>query len=117
MFNKIGESKNSTCYLGRKKKSIQYFCIKSVNKSQKAAVSNEVKNMHALDHPNIVKFFSWYETTNHIWLILEHCSGGDLRTLLNQDKRLPENSIRAFSSDIRAALQYVFLMIFLTIYY
>jgi serine/threonine-protein kinase ULK4 len=81
--------------------------VKSVDQAQKGLVSNEVKIMHTLDHPNVVKFHNWYETTNHIWQILEHCSGGDLRTLLTQDKILPEPSIRAFSSDIRAGLQYL----------
>jgi serine/threonine-protein kinase ULK4 len=70
-------------------------------------LQNEVKAMYILDHPNIVKFFSWYETTNHIWVIIEHCSGGDLKSLLNQDKRLPEDSIRAFSTDVRAGLLFV----------
>ncbi|KAA6384944.1 MAG: putative Serine/threonine-protein kinase RUNKEL [Streblomastix strix] len=107
VFNKIGEGRHSTCYLGRRKQSISYFCVKSVDKSQKEMISNEVKMMHMLEHPNIVRFFNWYETTNHIWLILEHCSGGDLKTLLHQDKILPEISIRAFSADIRAALQFL----------
>jgi serine/threonine-protein kinase ULK4 len=113
IFNPIGKSKHSTCYLGRKKQSIQYYCLKSVDKTQKDLFQNEVKAMYSLDHPNVVKFFSWYETTNHIWVIIEHCSGGDLKTLLTQDKKLPEDSIRAFSADIRAGLQFFELFIFM----
>lgn len=40
--------------------------------------------MHALDSPNILKFYAWYETTNHLWLILEYCVGGDLMSLISQ---------------------------------
>jgi serine/threonine protein kinase len=40
--------------------------------------------MHALDHENILKFFAWYETQNHLWLVLEYCVGGDLLTILRQ---------------------------------
>jgi len=62
--------------------------------------------MHNLDHVNILKFINWYETGNHIWLILEYCSGGDLRKLIAQDARLPEASVRAFTADVRAGLQF-----------
>lgn len=48
-----------------------------------------------------------YETTNHLWLILEYCVGGDLVSLLEQDKRLPENSVHDFGRDLVVALQYL----------
>ena len=44
----------------------------------------QVRTMHALDSPNILKFYAWYETTNHLWLILEFCVGGDLMSLISQ---------------------------------
>lgn len=46
-----------------------------------------------------------YETTNHLWLILEYCVGGDLMSLLRQDVRLPESSIHDFGRDMVVALQ------------
>jgi serine/threonine-protein kinase ULK4 len=61
--------------------------------------------MHALDHENILKFFAWYETQNHLWLILEYCVGGDLLGLLRQDVTLPEASIAAFGRDLLVALR------------
>lgn len=74
-------------YKGRKKKTIIYYAIKSVEKSQKPRVLQEVRTMHALDHNNLLKFYAWYETTNHLWLILEYCSGGDLMSLLKQVRK------------------------------
>lgn len=107
IYEKIGKGKHSVVYKGRKKKSIQYHAIKSVDKSQKARVLQEVRTMHALDHKNILKFFAWYETTNHLWLILEYCVGGDLMSLLRQDVRLPESSIHDFARDMVVALQFL----------
>uniref|UniRef100_A0A7S0S6G9 Protein kinase domain-containing protein n=1 Tax=Chlamydomonas leiostraca TaxID=1034604 RepID=A0A7S0S6G9_9CHLO len=107
IYEKIGKGKYSTVYKGRRKKTIQYYAIKSVDKSQKARVLQEVRTMHALDHKNILKFFAWYETTNHLWLILEYCVGGDLNTLLRQDVRLPESSVHDFGRDLVVALQYL----------
>jgi serine/threonine protein kinase len=40
-----------------------------------------------------------YETRNHIWLIMEYCTGGDLLNLLLQDTKLPEKSIVVFGAS------------------
>lgn len=48
-----------------------------------------------------------YETTNHLWLILEYCVGGDLMSLLRQDVRLPESSVHDFARDLVTALQFL----------
>mgnify|MGYP003876893621 CR=1 FL=1 len=50
--------------------------------------------MHKLRHPNTLKFYNWYATRSHVWLILEYVTGGNLHTLLEQDKRLPESVIK-----------------------
>ena len=39
-----------------------------------------------MNHFNILKFYNWYETRNHLWIIFEYCSGGDLMQLIEQDK-------------------------------
>ena len=65
-------------YKGRKKQTIQYDAVKSVSKARKPRVLQEVRAMHALAHPSVLAFHAWYETANHLWLVLEYCVGGDL---------------------------------------
>lgn len=43
IYEKIGKGKHSVVYKGRKKKTIQYYAVKSVEKSQKARVLQEVR--------------------------------------------------------------------------
>ena len=38
----------------------------------------KVKIFNNLNHPNILKFYNWYETRNHLWIIFEYCAGSDL---------------------------------------
>ncbi|MQL74266.1 hypothetical protein Taro_006616 [Colocasia esculenta] len=105
IYEAIGRGKHSVVYKGRKKKTIEYYAVKSVDKSQRSKVLRAGKILHKLDHPNILKFYNWYETSGHLWLILEYCVGGDLMNLLGQDKKLPEDAIHDLAFDVVAALQ------------
>lgn len=99
----------SVVYKARQKKTINYAAVKCVDKFHKAKVSNEVRILNMLDHPNILKFYNWYETNNHYWIIIEYCSGGDLMNLLMQDQSLPEETVHLFSLDLVRGLQYELL--------
>ncbi|CAA0834795.1 Protein kinase family protein with ARM repeat domain [Striga hermonthica] len=107
IYEAIGRGKYSTVYKGRKKKTIEYYAIKSVDKSHRSKVLQEVRILHTLDNSNVLKFYSWYETSAHLWLVLEYCVGGDLMTLLQQDGKLPEDSVHDLALDLVKALQYL----------
>jgi serine/threonine-protein kinase ULK4 len=81
-----------------------------VDKFHKQKVINEVKILNMLHHPNILRFYNWYETSNHYWIIIDYCSGGDLMNFLAQDYSLPEETVRLFGTDIVNGLQYVITM-------
>lgn len=52
----------------------------------------------------ILSFTAWYETTNHLWLVLEHCVGGDLRALLKHDAPLPERTVSQLAYGLCSAV-------------
>lgn len=106
IYEEIGKGRYSVVYKGRKKQTIDYVAVKSVDKSHKQKVFNEVKILSLLDHPNTMKFYNWYETNNHYWIILEYCSGGDLLSLLLTDKKLPEETVHDFGYDLVNGLQF-----------
>lgn len=95
IYEKIGRGMYSDVFKGRKKKTIEYYAIKSVALSQKRRVHQEVclrcyscrrspaecalrqiatdrclhfqvKTIHGLEHANILRFYSWY-AENTCW--------------------------------------------------
>ena len=57
-------------------------------------VQREVALTHTLNHPNVVRFLSWYSTKGHVWLVVELCAGGSLDLVLRQDRRLPPAAVK-----------------------
>ena len=41
-------------------------------------VKEEIAILRTLDHPNIVKYHDFYETTKNFFIITEFCAGGEL---------------------------------------
>ncbi|KAM3146228.1 hypothetical protein pb186bvf_001573 [Paramecium bursaria] len=108
IYEEIGKGKYSVVYKGRKKKTIEYTAVKSLEKSRREKLLNEVKMFNGLKHPNILKFHHWYETKNHLWVILEYCPGGDLMSLIEADKKgLQEQIVLKFIKDIAQGLMYL----------
>lgn len=107
IYEQIGRGKHSTVYKSRRKQTIQYFAVKSVSKQQKSRVLQEVRVLHSLKHESVLRFHAWYETSNHLWLILEYCVGGNLHTLLRQDGALPEASVHDFARALAKALRFL----------
>lgn len=92
---------------GRKKKSIEFFILKSFEKIRKPFVLNEVRVLESLRHKQIITYQNWYETKNHFWIIYEYLSGGDLSNLIKQDNGLPEPMLRVIARMLIDGIQYI----------
>jgi len=103
----IGRSKHVMVYKGHKKKTIQFYALKCVDKTQKNKIMREVRFLHRLHTPYAVHFYEWFETANHLWLILELCPGNRLLDLLQADLKLPEQSVHTLALNLLAALQFL----------
>ncbi|XP_052731851.1 uncharacterized protein LOC108330412 isoform X2 [Vigna angularis] len=71
---------------------------------------SKVRIHSELRHRNVVELCDWYKTSHHTGLILEHCVGGDLLTILQQlhkDSMLSEESIHDLAYDMVKALQFL----------
>ena len=80
------------------------MAVASVDKARRPRVLRSVRAMHALTHPNVVTFHAWYETSNHLWLILEYAAGGSLAALVAADGALPESAACDLGAGVAAGL-------------
>ena len=103
----ISQSAHSVIHKGRRKHALEFVAIKSTAKSMRQQLMEEIRLLHAINHENVVRFHSWYETGNHLWVVSEFCAGGSLRQLLGQDGALPESTVLSLGLDVLAALERV----------
>ncbi|XP_063719396.1 serine/threonine-protein kinase ULK4-like [Symsagittifera roscoffensis] len=107
LYDEIGRGENTIVYKGRRKGTINFVAIYCIEKCMRAEITNRVRLTHELTHENVVAFHEWYETSNHLWIVVELCTGGTLKQVIEQDQHLPENCIRKFGRCILRALYYV----------
>ncbi|PSC68021.1 serine threonine-kinase ULK4 isoform B [Micractinium conductrix] len=103
----IGRSRASKVYKARLKQSLEYVAVKACAKDAKPRVLQEVKVLNSMTHPHMLRFHTWYETQNHLWVILEYCVGGDLLALLRSDGQLPEPSVLRLGRDLASAVMHL----------
>ena len=69
--------------------------------------THEIKLHSSLDHPNIVKFYGFYEKDKHINLVMEYMNGGTLFEYMNKIRKISLKEAVSFLVDIIDAVTYL----------
>ncbi|NXR94707.1 ULK4 kinase, partial [Hypocryptadius cinnamomeus] len=107
LYEEIGRGNKTVVYKGRRKGTINFVAIVCSDKCKTAGVANWVRLTQGLTHKNIVTFYEWYETSSHLWLVVELCTGGSLESVIAQDECLPEDVVRQFGVDLVTGLYHI----------
>ncbi|NXP57033.1 ULK4 kinase, partial [Chloropsis cyanopogon] len=107
LYEEIGRGNMTVVYKGRRKGTINFVAIVCSDKSKRAGVANWVRLTQGLTHKNIVTFYEWYETSNHLWVVVELCTGGSLESVIAQDGCLPEDVVREFGVEVVTGLYHI----------
>ncbi|XP_041533221.1 serine/threonine-protein kinase ULK4 [Microtus oregoni] len=107
LYEEIGRGSKTVVYKGRRKGTINFVAILCTEKCKRPEITNWVRLTHEIKHKNIVTFHEWYETSNHLWMVVELCTGGSLETLIAQDENLPEDVVREFGVDLVMGLHHL----------
>ncbi|XP_048751864.2 serine/threonine-protein kinase ULK2-like isoform X10 [Ostrea edulis] len=109
----IGHGAFAVVFKGRNRKRPSHVvAIKSITKKNLAKsqnlLSKEIKilkELSDLHHENVVALLDCKETTNHVYLVMEYCNGGDLADYLQAKGTLSEDTIASFLRQIAAAMK------------
>lgn len=79
------------------------------NRASKVAIDNEIVMMKLMDHPSICKLFEVYEEAGVVYLIMEHCEGGELYDRISDKECIPEVEVADIVKQLAGAVNYAHL--------
>lgn len=67
----------------------------------------EVKIQLYLNHPNIVKLYGLFHDVQHVYLVMEYCSGGHLFGLMRERRQFEEGQVMRVLGNLFEAVAYI----------
>jgi len=110
---KLGKGKFGLVKLGINKETKQKVAVKIMNKnnmdsSDLELVRTEIEILKICQHPYIIKLYDVFENIDYIYIIMEHCSGGDLFSFIkNRNFMLKEEKVVVIMYKLCKAVYYV----------
>ncbi|KAK4820785.1 hypothetical protein QYF61_006125 [Mycteria americana] len=113
LTERLGTGTYATVYKAyRKRDTREVVAIKCVSKRSlnRASVENlltEIEILKTIRHPHIVELKDFQWDSDHIYLIMEFCAGGDLSRFIRMRRILPEKVARIFLQQLACALKFL----------
>ncbi|KAJ8387893.1 hypothetical protein AAFF_G00149280 [Aldrovandia affinis] len=108
----LGKGKFGNVYLAREKKRSFIVALKVLFKSQmeKEGVEHqlrrEIEIQSHLKHPNILRFYNYFDDRSRVFLILEYAPRGELYKELQRRGRFDDQCTATYMEELSDALQY-----------
>ncbi|NXT54267.1 ULK3 kinase, partial [Pluvianellus socialis] len=80
---------------------------RSLNRASVENLLTEIKILKTIRHPHIVELKDFQWDSDHIYLIMEFCAGGDLSRFIRMRRILPEKVARIFLQQLACALKFL----------
>jgi len=71
------------------------------------AIKSESTTLRDLEHPNVVQYLGFEETSDHFNLFLEYVPGGSIAGVLRKLGKFDENVTKSFTEQILSGLEYL----------
>ncbi len=69
-------------------------------------IKEEVKILSKLDHPNIIKFYEFFEDSRKLYIVSEICEGGELFDRIQAKKKFDESDARLIMKQLLSAVKF-----------
>lgn len=90
----------------RKTVAVKMITRQKLSHSVLMKVEREIAIMKLINHPHVLGLYDVYENNTHLYLVLEHVSGGELFDYLVRKGRLSEREARRFFRQIISAVDF-----------
>lgn len=82
-------------YLAKDKETKVDYAVKQImlnNIRDRKAFENEINILSMLDHPNVIKLYEIWLLHDKVYLVIEHCKGGELFDYILTNRNLSEHA-------------------------
>jgi serine/threonine protein kinase len=110
---KLGNGKFGLVRLGIHKETGRKVAVKIMSKKKMTTqdlelVRTEIEILKICQHPNIIRLYDIFENIEHIYIIMEHCGGGDLFSYIEKRNfKLPEPRAADLIHKLCTAIFYI----------
>uniref|UniRef100_A0A8C3CGN6 Serine/threonine-protein kinase ULK3 n=1 Tax=Cairina moschata TaxID=8855 RepID=A0A8C3CGN6_CAIMO len=80
---------------------------RSLNRASVENLLTEIEILKTIRHPHVVELKDFQWDSEHIYLIMEFCAGGDLSRFIRTRRLLPEKVARVFLQQLACALKFL----------
>ena len=83
--------------------------LKILKKSNLESVKdflNEIEMLKTIDHPNVLKYYEYFEDKNYYYIITEYCSGGEIMNYIKDRKGISEDAAAIIMKQLLSAVAY-----------
>ena len=107
----LGEGSFGKVFKAREISTGRILAVKKMsnNNSEKkySKIIKEINLLKNLDHPNIVKYYDYFEEEDYIYLMMEYLEGGTLKEYITNKKEITEDEARKIIKQLLVALSYL----------
>jgi len=106
---KIGDGSSGVVYmaLDSENRNVAVKIIQIKSPTQTKAIETEIRLSRKIIHPNVVKFHSYYRTTDSIWMVMEYMDGGTLSEIITTFQILSEDQISVICAAVTSGLSFL----------
>lgn len=76
----------------------------SINKRLLTLINNEINALNIINNPSVLRLKESFQTSNHIYIVMEYCVGGDIEHFIQTHKKVPEDLVRKWLQKLILAL-------------
>ncbi|KNC49743.1 AGC protein kinase [Thecamonas trahens ATCC 50062] len=113
LLQMLGKGAFAKVYLVRLEATGEVFAMKVLSKKdivERDEVEHTLGERNILlkvDHPFIVRMYYAFQSPSKLFFVLEYVPGGELFTLLQRKRRLPEEQVRLYAAEMVLALEHL----------